>query len=103
MLLLVYKVEMAEGFLRVHLFSPVIIIPLMLHTHILFITLTTVGLHFMSSVRHLLHHSSQNTSLFQVYRNEGPWPQRDAFEVLEYFRTVLRKDVFENVGGLLVK
>lgn len=38
----------------------------------------------------------------KVYRNEGPWPLRDSFEVLEYFRTVLRKDMFENVGGLLV-
>lgn len=38
----------------------------------------------------------------KVYRNEGPWPQRDPFEILQYYRTVLRKDIFENVGGLLV-
>jgi len=63
----------------------------------------TVALHCMLSLCHILHLCSQKISLFQVYRNEGPWPLRDPFEIIEYYRTVLRKDVFENVGGLLVK
>ena len=57
----------------------------------------------MLSVRRILHLCSQKLSVFQVYRNEGPWRLRDSFEILEYYRTILRKGFFENIGGLLVE
>lgn len=35
-----------------------------------------------------------------LHRNEGVWPIRNSAETLKYCRTVVRKDVFQNVAGL---
>jgi hypothetical protein len=42
-------------------------------------------------------------SVLQVYRKEGPCPLKDSFEILEYYLTVLRRDFYENITGLLVQ
>jgi hypothetical protein len=36
-----------------------------------------------------------------VYRNEGVWPERLAFDSFPYYRNVVRKDFFGDVGGIL--
>lgn len=38
----------------------------------------------------------------EMYRNEGPWPERGGAQSLVYYRKVLRKDFFEGVGGGLL-
>ena len=47
--------------------------------------------------------TSLMVSVFQVYRKEGPCPLKDSFEILEYYLTVLRRDFYENITGLLVQ
>jgi len=69
----------------------------------IYLCFNSVALHCMLGVCRILYLCSQKISVFQVYRNEGTWPLRDPFETLQYYRTVLRKEIFENVGGLLVK
>ncbi|KAG8238624.1 hypothetical protein J437_LFUL018542, partial [Ladona fulva] len=39
----------------------------------------------------------------EVYRKEGPWPDRDGMQAFLYYRKVYRKDFFEGVGGALVE
>ncbi|XP_068083426.1 probable cytochrome P450 301a1, mitochondrial isoform X2 [Anabrus simplex] len=36
-----------------------------------------------------------------VFRNEGKWPIRDAVKSLSYYRTVLRKDVYHGIAGII--
>ncbi|XP_017769204.1 PREDICTED: cytochrome P450 CYP12A2 isoform X1 [Nicrophorus vespilloides] len=36
----------------------------------------------------------------KMHRNEGLWPQRDALHSILYYRTVLRKDIFQDKPGL---
>lgn len=36
-----------------------------------------------------------------VLRNEGAWPIRPGMEVLEYYRSVLKKDFYQGTEGLL--
>lgn len=38
----------------------------------------------------------------KVYRNDGVWPIRDAASTVAYYRTVIRKDVFQT-GGLIAE
>lgn len=38
----------------------------------------------------------------KVYRNEGPWPNRNAMHSSEYYRSVTRKDFFEGIRGAVV-
>jgi cytochrome P450 family 12 len=39
----------------------------------------------------------------KVYRNEGIWPVRPQLKCLTYYRKVTRKDVFGDVGDVLVE
>lgn len=34
----------------------------------------------------------------QIYRNEGPWPVRDAVAAMVYFRKKVRPDIFKTAG-----
>lgn len=36
----------------------------------------------------------------KVYRNEGIWPNRPIMVTLYYYRSVLRKEIFQGVEGL---
>ncbi|KAG8221872.1 hypothetical protein J437_LFUL003248 [Ladona fulva] len=36
-------------------------------------------------------------------RNEGPWPVRAGMQAMQYYRQVLRKDFYEDGGGLLIE
>ncbi|KDR20887.1 putative cytochrome P450 301a1, mitochondrial, partial [Zootermopsis nevadensis] len=38
----------------------------------------------------------------KVFRNEGPWPIRDTVPSVVYYRMITRKDVFQDVGGLVI-
>jgi hypothetical protein len=60
----------------------------------------------MHHVEHILHTCTLNhiwNFVAQVFRNEGPWPVRDTLKLMQHYRSVLRKDTFEGVGGLLVE
>lgn len=37
----------------------------------------------------------------KVFRNEGIWPERPGSEALRYHRTVRRKEIFEEVEGII--
>ncbi|KAG8226449.1 hypothetical protein J437_LFUL003441 [Ladona fulva] len=39
----------------------------------------------------------------EMYRQEGPWPDRDGLHSIAYYRKVHRKDFFEGIGGLLIE